>query len=346
MRYSNSGSIGISDIEKNAYRLSLTLEVTHIDAPRYGNLKTLPEHTHYGYLTYFRGSTVTDLQPVKFAKYRVFDIINSDLWHHYQSSELLKSLYFLVGNHVSTATNVILDAISNPAVEAFCLIARILDVVEDPVDQLLYELFDCNLDAPEAGPEVTDGYTALPVASPFPDIVKFKADIPLSFLWRLEAWYLQNPVVYVVGSPVDSGDLTEGEDEYPEPQSGDGDGDGSEFPGSDLPDELRDPRDFSADQSFSNVRATFTVTPILNGNTCQPYPAEQSNFTSEPMEKLKLPLSLISTTPAGPLCNRNDFTVGFEVRDAEGRVLSVPSAAGQVLYPGASISSVSIQKVS
>ena len=65
LRYSNSGSIGFSEVEKNAYRLALTLEVTHIDAPRYGSRKTLPENTHYGYCTLFRGSTVTDTVPIK-----------------------------------------------------------------------------------------------------------------------------------------------------------------------------------------------------------------------------------------------------------------------------------------
>ena len=71
LRYENSGSIGFTDVEKNAYRLSLTLEVTHVDAPRYSSLKTLPENTHYGYVTLFRGSTVTETIPIKYPKLQV-----------------------------------------------------------------------------------------------------------------------------------------------------------------------------------------------------------------------------------------------------------------------------------
>lgn len=246
LRYANSGSIRFSEIEHNAYRLALTLEITHIDAPRYGNKKTLPDNTHYGYCTLFKGSTVTASISIKYPKFRVFDIINNGIWQYHQHTE---SLQLLAGGVQELVNEQSSYFVATPGFVTFdtCKTLRFLfPPGADPVADLVLRLADCgDALAGDGERDLATGYRAFPIASPFPDIVKFKADIPLSFLWRLEMWYLLNPAVYIADNPTDTGDETEDEDEYPDPDQGDGDGDGDEFPDSDLPDPDSDPRDFS-----------------------------------------------------------------------------------------------------
>lgn len=245
LRYTSQGSIEFTDIEKNAYRLALTLEVTHLDAPRYSNLKTLPENTHFGYCTLFRGSTVTELIPVKYPKFRIFDIINQGIWNYHQGTESLQLLAASLQATNETTGNAILDAILGEDGARLCLLIRLLALIpgEQPSTFLL-RVLDCDEPQGDNGGVMSEDYRGFPVASPFPDIAKFKADVPCSFLWRLESWYLVNPAVYIVDSPTDDGDETEGESEYPEPEQGDGDGDGNEFPIPSPKDPDRDPRDY------------------------------------------------------------------------------------------------------
>lgn len=267
LRYSNSGSIALSEIEHNAYRASLTLEITHIDAPRYGSLKTLPENTHYGYVTLFRGSTVTETIPIKYPKFRVFDINNQGIWNYHQATE---SLQILGGVSVGAANEVgrgILSRLGDLATGTICFVGGLRrDVPEEALGwEYILDFFDC--DEPDGGAgSISSAYRGFPVATPFPDIAKFKADVPVSFLWRLETWYLVNPAVYIVDNPTDTGDETDGEDEYPVPEQGDGDGDGSEFPPSDAADPNADPRDFGGGNGVNapgvtNVFADFVAYP-------------------------------------------------------------------------------------
>ncbi len=240
--YSLQGSFLLTSIEKNAYRNALTVEIVAVDAPRYSNLKTLPENTHWGYLTHFRGSTVTLNQAQKFVKFRAFDIINDGIWQYHQHQELIEivtSSIQQIGNQVVSeaggdgssggAVGFVLDAISDAG-----------ELLEPAIQWLLRTLVG------EESPEDSPGknYTSFPIASPFPDIVKFKGDIPVAFKFRLESWYLVNPAVYITSNPTDAEDGTDGEDEYPVPAQGDGDGDGSEFPPSSAPQPGADPRDY------------------------------------------------------------------------------------------------------
>jgi len=231
LRYANSGSIALSEIEHNAYRAALTLEITHVDAPRYGSRKTLPDNTHYGYVTLFRGSTVTDTIAIKYPKFRVFDIRNQGIWNYHQLTETV----LLGGVQTRGILEVLVDGflpgVFSDAVSwlADSAISWAYDAVSGAWQLIFGESADSGGDGQSAS-GASDGYRAFPIATPFPDIAKFKADIPCSFLWRLELWYLVNPAVYITDNPTDTGDETEGEDEYPEPEQGDGDGDGDEFP--------------------------------------------------------------------------------------------------------------------
>lgn len=277
LRYSNSGSIELSEIEHNAYRAALTLEITHVDAPRYGSKKTLPDNTHYGYVTLFRGSTVTDTIAIKYPKFRVFDIRNQGIWNYHQLTE---STQLNAGVSVAAANasgSGVLGRLGSLATGTICFLIGI-DYAQGgggPVSDFVLDFFDC--DEPDGGSrDVSRRYRAFPIATPFPDIAKFKADIPCSFLWRLELWYLVNPAIYVADNPTDTGDETEGEDEYPEPEQGDGDGDGDEFPEPDPAPPDSDPRDFgkplpsgeppfTGGQCFDFYDVVVEYSDILNG---------------------------------------------------------------------------------
>ena len=244
LRYSDSGSIEFSETEHNAYRLSLTLEVTHLDGVRYSNLKTLPENTHYGYCTLFRGSTVTENIPIKFPKFRIFDIINQGIWNYHQATENVQVIDSLIGGYglYYHSAHLALAESESPLGPLVRGVARLAIPDGQGEGERLY--WESQVEELTEEFDGDDGYRAYPIATPFPDIAKFKGDLRCSFLWRLEAWYLVNPLVYVLDNPTDTGDETDDEDEYPEPDEGDGDGDGDNFPVSSPVPSGRDPRDF------------------------------------------------------------------------------------------------------
>jgi hypothetical protein len=239
--YSLQGSFLLSEIEKNAYRNSLTVEIVAVDSPRYSNLKTLPENTHWGYLTHFRGSTVTLSQPLKFVRFRAFDIINDGIWQYHQHQESVR----LTAAIVREAANQIVSKAGGDGSTggAVGFVIDALGGVGEFVNNAFAWLVETFVgdQSPEDDPGLN--YTAFPIASPFPDIIKFKSDVPVAFKFRLETWYLVDPAVYITSNPTDTGDQTDGEDQYPQPAQGDGDGDGSEFPPSSAPDPNADPRD-------------------------------------------------------------------------------------------------------
>lgn len=334
LRYSNSGSITLSEVEHNAYRAALTLEITHVDAPRYGSRKTLPDNTHYGYVTLFRGSTVTDTVAIKYPKFRVFDIRNQGIWNYHQSTESVQ-----VGAGVSvTAANAsssgILDRLGNLVTGTVCFLIGIDYAAGGggPVSDFVLDFFDC--DEPDGETrEISKRYRAFPIATPFPDIAKFKADIPCSFLWRLELWYLVNPAVYIVDSPTDTGDETEDEDEYPEPEQGDGDGDGDEFPDSDPVPPDSDPRDFPPGEigpptnPDGTVTYTVTVTALaLDSNS------REVNFTTSVTANL-FPngAPFVAVTAGRPVIVRlggKSYFNGLTIKDRFGNTVITPFAPG------------------
>lgn len=260
VKYSNSGSIRLTEIEHNAYLNRLTIEVTHYDAPRAINYKTLPENTHWGYMTAFKGSSVMENTPIKFAKQRAYECINQSIWDYHQSTEninLLSSFDLEIAQIV--VAKLLDEGVPIPGFEKFLVLNEAAEDNNLPVLEWLVGIEDSGS---SDFPEETDPYTAYPIASPFPDVFKFKSDIPCAFVFRLESWYLVNPAVYIVANPTDSSDATEGEDEYPTPEPGDGNGDGGEFPPVDLPDGESDPRDYDpanfGDQGVWNVSIRYS----------------------------------------------------------------------------------------
>jgi hypothetical protein len=275
LRFTNSGSFELSEIEHNAYLSRLTVEVDAIDAPRYGNFKTLPMNTHYGYLTTFKGTSVLENIPVKFPRQRVVEIINQGIWEYHQATESLQVLAASLQGISEASGNAILDAILGEDGARLCLLIRLLALVpgEQPSTFLL-RVLGCDEPQGDAGGVVAEEYRAFPVVSPFPDIFKFKGDVPMSFRFRLESWYLVNPAVYIADNPTDTGDETEDEDEYPEPDQGDGDGDGDEFPEPDPIPSGRDPRDFpggtGSSDWFPGARVRIRYTRNAYSAGCQP----------------------------------------------------------------------------
>lgn len=337
LRYSDSGSIELSEVEHNAYRAALTLEITHVDAPRYGSKKTLPDNTHYGYVTLFRGSTVTDTLAIKYPKFRVFDIRNQGIWNYHQLTE---SVQLGAGVSVAAANasgSGVLGRLGSLATGTICFLIGI-DYAQGgggPVSDFVLDFFDC--DDPDGGSrDVSRRYRAFPIATPFPDIAKFKSDIPCSFLWRLELWYLVNPAVYITDNPTDTGDETEGEDEYPSPEQGDGDGDGDEFPDSDEPDPGRDSRDYSGGVFDPDMGFTFQVDMFADPGLCSAGRTFRRGPYG-PFRGLGRPVS-VEKGPTVPNCPAAGF--GFFVRFENGQRLGpFESAAG--VYSG-SIVNVSV----
>ena len=337
LRYSNSGSIGLSEIEHNAYRASLTLEITHVDAPRYGSRKTLPDNTHYGYATLFRGSTVTDTFAIKYPKFRIFDIRNQGIWNYHQSIESV----LLGGEQTRGILELVVDGFV-PGVfsdAASWLSDSALSWAYDAVSDAWRLIFGGSAGSGggvPGGSGVPGGYRAFPIATPFPDIAKFKADIPCSFLWRLELWYLVNPAVYIADNPTDTGDVTDGEDEYPNPEQGDGDGDGDEFPAPDEPDPDRDSRDYSGGTFDPNQGFVFQVDMVADPGFC----SAGRTFRRGPFGPFRgfgRPIS-VEKGPTVPNCPAAGF--GFFVRFENGQRLG-PFEPAAGVYSG-SIVNVSV----
>jgi hypothetical protein len=245
--------------------MALTLEITHINAPRYGNNKTLPMNTHYGYVTLFKGSTVTGSLAIKYPKFRVFDIVNQGIWEYHQATETLVSSVSVTAENVVQVANAIIDrADEGWGTEDICKVLRFVDDEQGFLDSLLFSVLDCDEQPPQPSAKELNQYRAFPIASPFPDVVKFLSDVPLSFLWRLELFYLVNPAVYIFDNPTDTGDQTEGEEEYPEP-----DGE-SPFPPSSPGDPDSDPRDYIGGDGVdyppgTRLRVSYTKFPYLFG---------------------------------------------------------------------------------
>lgn len=283
LRFTTSGSFELSEIEHNAYLNRLTVQIDEIDSQRYLNRKTLPDHSHYGYLTMFKGTSVIERVPVEFPKQRVFEKINQGVWNYHHANEGLSLPMIGLGNQVARYAKRVADFLEDPdpvwiwEVPDYTIIDSISDL---PVLELIFPDYE-GIEGTE-GDQPPANYRAFPIASPFPDIFKFKGDIPLSFRFRLESWYLVNPSVYIVDNPTDTGDETEGEDEYHEPEIGDGDGDGSEFPDPDPRPSGRDPRDFGNDGSDPMIQVLVKVFVSAYQEGCVEYgETEQRVFPFE-----------------------------------------------------------------
>lgn len=241
LRYANEGAIRLSEVEHNAYLNRLTIEITHYDAYRSVNYKSNPETTHWGYCTAFKGSSVISNQPIKFVKQRVFEGINQGIWNYHEATESVK---LSVAATESGVNSLIAGGVLGGATGALIsLFVEAVEGLENVAGPALAWLVGSEQAGENEGGGSGNSYTAYPITSPFPDVFKFKSDVPVSFLFRLESWYLVNPSVYAVSNPTDTSDETEGEDEYPEPEAGDGNGDSQDFPESSPNDPENDPRD-------------------------------------------------------------------------------------------------------
>lgn len=289
VQYSEQGSIRLTETEHNAYLNRLTLEVTHYDAYRSVNFKTAPDNTHWGYFTAFKGSSVCDSKAVKFAKQRVFECINQGIWNYHQNTESVvinSELQVAVAN--SIVSKVLDQAIPFPGFE---LIIKDVEAFEDNAGPLFKWLFEIQDENDGTEPPSNKRYTGFPVVSPFPDVFKFKSDIPLSFKFRLESWYLVNPAVYILSNPTDSEDATDDESEYPSPDPGNGSGEGANFPPSSAPAPGSDSRDYAPDDGQPGTGTwTFVVSFGDPGNNpfCNNVPAatlQLRGFPDEPPRK-------------------------------------------------------------
>jgi len=284
LRYANEGAIRLSEVEHNAYLNRLTLEITHYDAYRSINYKTNPENTHWGYATSFKGSSVISNIPIKFTRQRVFNEINQGIWNYHQATEdvdLNRNVTQMAANAIA-----VVGAFPEAGPKVIKLLIRASNFIVTQGQNRLSWILENVFQVPQSNdPEVSE-YTAYPIASPFPDVWKFKSDIPVSFLFRLESWYLVNPAVYIVNNPTDTSDETEGEDEYPEPLAGNGDGNAQEFPTSSPNNPANDPRDGGQKpapplQSGTSYSWSGSVSGTALGSSGQPVSySETTGFTA------------------------------------------------------------------
>lgn len=288
VRYSNQGSIRLSEIEHNAYLNRLTLEITHFDAYRSVSYKTLPDNTHWGYATFFKGSSVTNNVAVKFSKQRIFEHINQGIWHHHSAQENLR----LQKSFAESAANSILQSelLEDAQSKAVDFYLQLISNLPDQIEEDLRWILSFTYRGEGEETPSNEDYTAFPVASPFPDVVKFLSDVPCSFLFRLESWYLVNPAIYITSNPTDSEDATDDEGEYPSPDPGDGSGAGENFPPSSAPSPNSDPRDYEGGLEEGTGTWTFTISFGDGGGNpyCLQVPAATiaiRGFPDEPPKK-------------------------------------------------------------
>lgn len=332
LRFQNEGSFRLSEIEHNAYLNRLTLEVTHYDAYRSVSYKTNPDNTHWGYCTTFKGSSVSQNIPVKFAKQRVFECINQGIWAYHQETENVR----LTKSFTESTANSILqsDLLSETQKTIVDFYLDLIGNLPDQIDEDLQWILSFTY-RPDPPPQSGNkSYTAFPLASPFPDIFKFKGDVPLSFLFRLESWYLVNPAVYIVANPTDTGDATEDEEEYPEPvgptgEGGNVPGSGSvPFPTPDLPQEGNDPRDygnFGVDVPVL-IEITYTVNAWQAG--CVPY-TDVRKIVLPYERSLAYSLDKISTTNTST-CQANPAPVGLRLIHPQGGITVLEGAGTEM----------------
>lgn len=247
LRFTNSGSIRLSEIEHNAYALRLTIEITDVVGTNYKNSKYLPDQYHYGYVTALKGSSVVFGLPVGYTRERVYDHINDGIWHWHQNAENRS----LDDNILSLMLYRYIAAEIYEDAPFFLRMIWVLPFNEEErenyLEAQLEEIFGESLPNIEGSlVDNQNGYAPFPIVSPYPDVFKFKADRPTSFLFRLETFYLVNPAYYITTSPTDTSDTTEDEDEYPEPNSLPP-GAVPDFPTPNGADPSSDPRDYGGE---------------------------------------------------------------------------------------------------
>ena len=211
--FSSEGSIRLTDIEKAAYFLAVDIEILGASTSRYQNYKINPPSTHWGYCSVFSGASVRGYFPVNFALARVYEGQSPETWLHFQLAELET-----IRGEADAAG---LTAILKELISEFPGGETLVSIWEEAVVpagefvagvyRAAWRFLGIGEDVPEQA-ELT--YTAMPVRSPHPTVIKFLSDIPLDFRFRLQAWHLINPVAYITGTiPVDGSDATDGEDE-------------------------------------------------------------------------------------------------------------------------------------
>lgn len=346
LRYANEGSLRLSEIEHNAYVNRLTIEVTHYDADRSFSLKTNPDSTHWGYCTSFKGSAVQTNMPVKFAKQRVFEQINQGIWNYHQSTESVRVLSAVVQKFGQLALGELASLDDGIGIVGIIVnaVEGLENITADATEWLIEQFVDGDIT-----PNSPAGkYTGYPVSSPFPDVFKFKSDIPASFLFRLESWYLVNPAVYITASPTDTSDETEGEDEYPQPEQGDGDGDSQEFPTSSPNDPNNDPRDGGQKPAAPIEPSTsYTWSGTLSGTLLASSPARPEGY-NDPISFTALgnqfPFTAAGDRPTIINILGEEWSGGVSVKDRFGQEVFV-YAPGVGFRRGAHTVTVSAQPV-
>jgi len=259
LRFDDSGSIRLSEIEQNAYRNVITFEAVDVVGFRYYNYKFNPAQSFYGNCTVFEGATASRTIPLHFIRQRLTDTRNEMLWHRYTTTEVVQ---FLESYSELTAS----ESSSGGAVE---YLKEYVETLSDPIASA-WEWVISKVIGDGSG-QTDDEYIPLPVDTPHPTVVKIKCDVPCRFLLHLDSWYLVNPVVYIVGSAVDSDEPQDDGSEFPDGGGTDNPDGGAFGDGNESPlDPGSDARDKGEDAGWaSGATVNFQVTTSVHlGGAC------------------------------------------------------------------------------
>jgi len=263
VQYRDQGSVVLTDRERSAARLIVTIDILSVTVEEYRNDRYVPPDGFYGYMTFFRGAAVWRKMSVDFPKQRVWDEINWLLWLYYTAREtvtLIMEGFSEIVADIGEGVNNLLEEVERPSVvaSAFSWFFRKTGEV--------WEFF---FGEEDESAEESSFYIPLPIPSPHPDIIKFKAASPGQFRIRVEGWHYESALAQSLNPPVDVSDPTEGEDQYSSPAKNSPDDPYSGLPNPSPLDPLADPRDVrGSEDPDEGTSVEFSVVLIANPGGC------------------------------------------------------------------------------
>jgi hypothetical protein len=340
--FDDLGSVRLTLIEQEAYRVIVTFEAVDIDGFRYRNFKYLPTESFLGYATVFEGASVLRADPLRWNLQRLSDTRNTLLWNYYAAGELGR----LVVSSSELNAKTVVEEVAEGVPPSFSYVLQLVDPVVDSVDSAVTWVLD-KFGDDETQPGGTD-YTPPPVDSPHPTVIKVKTDIPMRFSLIVDSWYLVNPAAFITGGLVDSDEATDGEDEFGGGPDGTGNEDGGERgdgEGSSL-DPNSDPRDKDIGGipgSLTEQGKQYKIIYNFEGRTWSNDGSEQFSFSSEDQEYQPLngPISRVFTrlfgdAPYGP----SNYEL---IADTENQSVIIRSGSSATGYVGGTVGAFNIR---
>jgi hypothetical protein len=237
------GTLPLTDRERAAYRVAVTVDVRSAVGRGFPNFKVNPERNHFGFLTFFLGAAVVDEKPLRFVKERVYDEINPEARQDVLFTEVQLAFVRILEQIFQYLLDSGLGSFPALTLEFLFAVGQAVGLIVEP----------------ESG---TFQYVLPPRLSPFPSEIKFSLERLAQVRVRITSWHFVDQVTQALVPVTDPNDPTDGEDERPIPDNNASDNPYGTNPPQTLPSELgsaADPRDFGVPEG------PFTVTVLVNG---------------------------------------------------------------------------------